>query len=677
MPQSDKKTFLGKLARFVSNPTTNWAALEGGEKHPDLPSDPAAAAQGGVAVLTQAELLHIQRQRRKRNRRIREKKFAMLRQIQAGVSIPGAHADLSSALLADAALPSRSSSALRARKAHLSTDKFDVNWIDKVEQQMTNQWWNQEGGRPEEVAKATAQNDVCAGESAQKTQLMTYGPLDLFQQVDAVQDEVIPFEPVSFASFDPVEPLEPVQQGDFRPMRDSAHANGTGENVDLPDAQQPDMIQFVYENPPSQLQGDFHKDHSKSQPDAQQPGVDSEVYIPLSIEDAYLMAESDELDATIEKLKADGAESAAYVAASVERLPEELNEPAILFAQNRDDEARNQLRVLVDASIAQAKENKKVEPDALLALLDLYRATRQEDEFENASIELVQKFERSAPQYRGADRAQATRIFSSFGVHTEVQEHEQASWCTPAKLGLNDVMLLRSQLVARKPLQVLLDWRPLLTILEDAIEPLLDQFRDLAGRKVEVLMWGGEHLLACCERQLETAAKPANMLLWLLRLEVARLMYGQEEFDALALEYCVALEQSPPSWVQPRCQFVNADTVVTMSAYEDIDLNARSQQTGKLGNINYPHQWQGDLIGSIQPLLKSLDAENATGQCVIDCRQLDRMDYTASAELLNWLIIQDTSSQREVRFIHVHRLLAVFWRVVGVTNKARVDLRQD
>ena len=34
-------------------------------------------------------------------------------------------------------------------------------------------------------------------------------------------------------------------------------------------------------------------------------------------------------------------------------------------------------------------------------------------------------------------------------------------------------------------------------------------------------------------------------------------------------------------------------------------------------------------------------------------------------------------AQREVRFIHVHRLLAVFWRILGITAKAQVDLRLD
>ena len=110
---------------------------------------------------------------------------------------------------------------------------------------------------------------------------------------------------------------------------------------------------------------------------------------------------------------------------------------------------------------------------------------------------------------------------------------------------------------------------------------------------------------------------------------------------------------------------------------EDGDVDADVQPDGKSGSVNHPYQWQGELAGSIQALLKALEAEKAGSLCVIDCMQLDRMDYTASAELLNWLISQDGNMRHEVRFIHVNRLLAVFWRIVGVTSKAVVELRLD
>ncbi|MBP7733973.1 MAG: hypothetical protein KA084_01080 [Brachymonas sp.] len=706
MAQSDQKTFLGKLARFVTNPTTNWAALDGGQAHPDLHTakPAAAAAKGETGALSQSELLQIQRQRRKRNRSIREKEFAMLRQIRAGARIEGLQTYLDSVPPSGVALPAPSLTTPATQKNANIADKFDVNRIDKVEQQMTKQWWAHEKDNPAAIPDLKQASSDDADANTPKTQIMfDDAPALAFTPAQSDQFDEIVFDTVLFAK--PAQPNQAsasasasaalaveqdtqpeqsvqagdlqqgeLQQGEFRPMRDSAYANGTGESVDLPDAQQAGDLPFTYENPPTQLHADF-----QAQPASEKQAVaaqeDNRRQVPLSAEDEHLMAETQELDAAIQQINQHGIEAAAYTPGSVENLPEGLNEPAILFAQKRDDEARAQLRLVVNASIALAKQKYKSEPDALLALLDLYRASRQEDEFENASIELVQYFERSAPQYRAADRVQATRILSSFGSHHAVSENEQSSWCAPAKLGLNDVMLLRSQMVVQKPKQVLLDWRPLQTILDDALEPLLDQLHDLIGSRVEVLMWGAEHFMECCERQLQGASRSAGVLLWLLRLEMVRLMYGKAKFEALSLKYCVAMEQSPPPWEPVRCQFFNADSVVSLLMDEDSDMD--SPHAGAGSNSTHPFQWQGEMAGSIQPVLRAIEAQNTGGPCVIDCLQLDRMDYSASAELLNWLINQSESAQREVRFIHVHRLLAVFWRILGITAKAQVDLRLD
>ena len=105
-------------------------------------------------------------------------------------------------------------------------------------------------------------------------------------------------------------------------------------------------------------------------------------------------------------------------------------------------------------------------------------------------------------------------------------------------------------------------------------------------------------------------------------------------------------------------------------------MSTLSPPTNIRSHLSHPLQWQGDLVGSIQPLLQALEEASHDRHCVVDCLQLDRMDYTAVAELLRWLIAQE-GGEREVHFINVHRLLAVFWRIMGITAKAKVDLRRD
>ena len=46
-----------------------------------------------------------------------------------------------------------------------------------------------------------------------------------------------------------------------------------------------------------------------------------------------------------------------------------------------------------------------------------------------------------------------------------------------------------------------------------------------------------------------------NPAWWKLRMEVLRVMHRPDEFELVALDYCVTYEVSPPSWDSARCEF--------------------------------------------------------------------------------------------------------------------------
>ena len=46
-----------------------------------------------------------------------------------------------------------------------------------------------------------------------------------------------------------------------------------------------------------------------------------------------------------------------------------------------------------------------------------------------------------------------------------------------------------------------------------------------------------------------------NPAWWKLRMEVLRVMHRPDEFELVALDYCVTYEVSPPSWDSARCDF--------------------------------------------------------------------------------------------------------------------------
>ena len=470
-----------------------------------------------------------------------------------------------------------------------------------------------------------------------------------------------------------------VQQGRQAP---ASPVHGSGEQVDFSadrHHEQPAST-FVYRDAFTE----FPQDDANSGSGA---SVDEELPLrPLTEADTRSMVEA---QAVQDELYTDPASFQAVAVPpeyTPEDLPDCLNEPAILFVQGHYEQAEKHLLELAQAEQLRAQMGQNdEEPHVLLALLDFYRCTEQEEKFEAASIEMVRYFDRSAPQYQGADLGEATRILSTLGAFADIDYSVQNGWRCPADLDLTDVMLLRAQLMTQPP-QVMLDWQMLRTMQDDAVEPLLDQFRDLAGRKIDLLMWGGEQLLACCVQKIEEqngVASPLLSLLWLLRLELVRIMHGQEAFDHLALDYCVALEESPPSWARARCHFIDADNALSMldGSKNDAGKAVERADAADLSKdeevtLKHPLQWKGTFKGNIQTLLRAVSAESQGDFCVIDCSQFNGMDYPAAVALLEWLM-EPQNVQRHIQFVQVNRLLAVFWRVMGITAQATVKLRRD
>lgn len=474
-------------------------------------------------------------------------------------------------------------------------------------------------------------------------------------------------------------PAAPVQQGGYMP---ASFIHGSGEHVDF-SADQPlarAASTFVYRDAFTEFPQE--EPHEALASGGLAVVAEGELPLhPLAEADSRSMAEAQAELYGENALQANIVIPPEY---TPNDLPECLNEPAILFVQGKFEQAETQLLELARAEQMRAQMGhvEHEEPHVLLALLDFYRCTEQEEKFETASIEMVRHFDRSAPQYQGADLGAATRILSTLGAFADIDYSMQNGWRCPAELDLTDVMLLRAQLMTQPP-QVLLDWQMLHTILDDAVEPLLDQFRDLAGRKIDLLMWGGEQLLACCIRKInEQNGEPSPLLslLWLLRLELERIMHGQEAFDQVALEYCVALEESPPSWVRTRCHFIDADNALSMldgdkpesAALADAAELSKDEEV----TLKHPLQWKGTFQGNIQALLQAVSNECQGEFCVIDCSQFNGMDYPAAVALLEWLM-EPQNAQRQIQFVQVNRLLAVFWRVMGITAQATVRLRRD
>ena len=98
-----------------------------------------------------------------------------------------------------------------------------------------------------------------------------------------------------------------------------------------------------------------------------------------------------------------------------------------------------------------------------------------------------------------------------------------------------------------------------MTIEEAALPALAKLFDQWADQKVQIHFAGVEALHSLLQAKTPSGERAISPEWWRLRMAALRLMGRLDEFELVALDYCVTYEVSPPSWVPPRCGYSGDD----------------------------------------------------------------------------------------------------------------------
>ncbi len=369
-------------------------------------------------------------------------------------------------------------------------------------------------------------------------------------------------------------------------------------------------------------------------------------------------------------------------AAEVAHDPE-LEEASIRFANGDDAGAEAGLLETLGPQGSRGQH-----ADTWLTLFDLYRATGQQDKFENLAIEFVGRFDRSAPQWFSMpDMVQQLSSPAS-----QASNGPAADWICPSVLGIQTVAALSAAL-ARSPMPWRLDWHNLKTIDANAVEPLSKVFSSWSAQPVQLRFIGEPQLQKVLQDATPSGVRDTPQGWWQLRMEALRVTHQPDEFELTALDFCVTYEVSPPAWDSARCEYkpldphgtavsgqaiigdVYRDSVPSSisSALEgDTQMEGNSQMTN-LFAVELAGQIQGDAIAVLDKLEAKLMGADIM---VISCTKLIRVDFSAAGTLLNWVSAREAEN-RAVQFTEVNRLVAAFFNVIGITEHARVLSRID
>lgn len=361
----------------------------------------------------------------------------------------------------------------------------------------------------------------------------------------------------------------------------------------------------------------------------------------------------------------------------------ELEDAAIRFANGDDTGAEAVLRGML--GLGGARDG---HAETWLALFDLYRATGEQDKFEIAAIEFVERFDRSAPQWFSIpDMVGLVSEPAGKAIH-----RPSADWICPSALGIQTVAALKAAL-GKAPMPWRLDWHNLKAIEAAAVEPLTRVFSDWAAQPVQLHFIGDAQLKKVLQEATPSGNRDAAQNRWQLRMEALRVTHRPDDFELAALDFCVTYEVSPPSWSNARCGYkaidaqggvvdgstlpggVYLDSANSSFSVSDGDsrFDGPSSRRNSLLSVELSGHIHGDAIAALDKLEGKLMGADTME---ISCAKLIRVDFSATGALLNWVAAR-AAENRTVQFSDVNRLVAAFFNVIGITDHAKVMVRVD
>jgi ABC-type transporter Mla MlaB component len=267
---------------------------------------------------------------------------------------------------------------------------------------------------------------------------------------------------------------------------------------------------------------------------------------------------------------------------------------------------------------------------------------------------------------------------------------QSAHWTSPATLGTQSVAAMSAALgKAAQPW--CLNWTKLNAIEDAAAESLTRLITQWSAQPTQMRFIGADVLEKVLKGATPSGDRSVDPVWWKLRMETLRMMHRPDEFELVALDYCVTYEVSPPSWDSARCEYkpleadgsyVAGHTIVGEAFRDSLSSGLGYSDTHSAGS-SLPMsniatvELAGQILGDSTAVIELLDDKLAGADImVISCARLIRIDFSSAGTLLNWVSSRQAEG-RQVQFVEVHRLVAAFFNVIGISEHARVMARTD
>lgn len=331
-----------------------------------------------------------------------------------------------------------------------------------------------------------------------------------------------------------------------------------------------------------------------------------------------------------------------------------IDEAAILFANGQLDAAEHALREAL-----QRDDLGAVTRTAWHMLFELLNYRHDRAGFDKLTMEYALRFEKSPPAWIDASAAP--------GAAAAAPHHPAP---LPAGAGVRLPESVDAGIVGH------LEQLRALTATHAAVQLDVSDVKriDIAGATLllrvigafkrsqrELTLVGAAELAAVLGRSVESGRRDPSDALWMLLLEVLRMLGRSDDFEEAAIQYCVTFEVSPPQWEPPPAHLKVAPAAAVALALEPAEGS--------------PLLLCGTIEGEAEPQLSRLvAAARKQPRTVIDCGRLHRLSYGAASSLAGALR-RIAHGGTAVELHDVGALVGVLLHLLGVEAVASVRSR--
>ncbi len=332
-----------------------------------------------------------------------------------------------------------------------------------------------------------------------------------------------------------------------------------------------------------------------------------------------------------------------------------IEETAILFANGLIEPAEAGLRAAI-----QSDQLGDSAQHGWLMLFELLQQRGDKAGFDSLTIEYVLRFESSPPAWIEYKEEPALATLGAAGLSA-------AASATAPVIMLPELLdegvvkhLEQLKNYSLSHQSITLDSSSVRSIDPVGAELLLRVINAFKRASHELLLQGADQLVTPLRAAVEAGRRDPSDAVWMLLLEVFRLLNRQHDFEETGIQYCITYEVSPPSWEPAPPNLKTRAAVPQAPTPEAVDSLA----------------WRGTLRGEGEPHFgRLMSASRIDKRLVVDCTYLKRVEFSTATGMLA-MVTKVRQNGASIEFRNVNYLIGALFSLLGVDAVAQIQLRR-